>query len=177
MTFNDKKKVLNLIITESECDELLIKFLARHYHIDLDEQKKNILGGNGRNVYKESVHDDLEDIVTPVKTPGDDTDDNDEKSEDESVNEVSDDEGDNVSEISDDEGESVNEVSDNDNEDSDDEDKDDTVDEISDIEDNDEEDPISELSDISVNDSDDEDPVSDIEFDTGSIDISDIESD
>ena len=43
MTFDDKKKVLNLVIAEEECDDLLIRFLARQYNVDFEEEKQNLI--------------------------------------------------------------------------------------------------------------------------------------
>jgi hypothetical protein len=42
MSFNDKKKVLGLVITEQQCDELLIHFLARFYNVNIEEENRKL---------------------------------------------------------------------------------------------------------------------------------------
>ena len=42
MTYPDKKKLLPSIATEQECDDILIKFLARYYKIDIESEQEKI---------------------------------------------------------------------------------------------------------------------------------------
>ena len=73
MTFGDKKKVLSLVVTEQECDEILIRFLARQYNVDFDEEKAKVTDAKSKRdqVYRKSIHhsDELEDIDSPLRTP------------------------------------------------------------------------------------------------------------
>jgi len=68
MTFEDKKKVLSLVITEEECDSILIRFLAKQYNT---ENSNDLLSKSKKEqVYKKRItnDDDLEDIKTPQPT-------------------------------------------------------------------------------------------------------------
>ena len=74
MAFDDKKKVLSMVISEEECDEILIKFLARQYNVDYDLEKSKIDTTEEKRgqVYLKSIHkndDELEDIESPEPTP------------------------------------------------------------------------------------------------------------
>lgn len=42
MVFPDKKKVVSLIITEQQCDELLVHFLAQYYNVDIEEENMKL---------------------------------------------------------------------------------------------------------------------------------------
>lgn len=62
MTFEDKKKVLSLVVTEKECDNVLTKFLASQYNTDKAPKSSG-------QVYKHSINDELEDIASEYSTP------------------------------------------------------------------------------------------------------------
>ena len=56
MSFKDKKKLVNLIITEDDCDTLIIRFLAHHYDIQLsDSQLSKVKQNKQSQVLKESL--------------------------------------------------------------------------------------------------------------------------
>lgn len=42
MSFTDKKKVLTLVVTEQQCDEMLVRFLARYYNINVKEENEKL---------------------------------------------------------------------------------------------------------------------------------------
>lgn len=74
MTFDDKKKVLSLVITEKECDEILVKFLARQYNVDIEKEKGKFvdsLNSKREQVYRKGIrkNDELEEIPSPQPTP------------------------------------------------------------------------------------------------------------
>jgi len=62
MSFEDKKKITNLIITEEQCDDILIRFLASQYNMKLNDSKiTKIKTKKGQSLLlKDHIADDTE---------------------------------------------------------------------------------------------------------------------
>jgi len=53
MSFTDKKKVLGLVISSEECDEMLVRFLGRYYNIDLLKAAQESISEEAENINEE----------------------------------------------------------------------------------------------------------------------------